>query len=305
MRKKKRIAELMEKLEEISKINEALLLENAEQKARLKTAEDELAKAEVEKVADETDVVLNEDAEVEAENIAEVTEENDEEADEDIFEETVEDDVFGETDDGEDIEDEETLEEPQEMTDLEKIVQIIKSADIREQILEALDAKPEIEEDFEEELEEEFEEEIEEEIEEENFISDEIESLKSRSDKIEAELSEIKQILLQKNNPTEEPEKKEETPISEVNPAITKNIGKLIIDAQMGAKRIIDQAKNEAEEYLQKARQDADLIVSQAEFRSRNIYKGFCDAETEIDQIIMKMEDLSEQIQVAKRALKN
>ena len=291
MRKKKKIAELTEKLEEISKINEALLLENAEQKARLKTAEDELAKTEVEKVVDEVDADLTEEAEA-AEDIAD-------EVEEEIVEDT-EDELFEETDDGEIIEEQEVLEEHQEMSDLEKIIQIIKSADIREQILEALDAKPITEE----EIEEEYEEEIEEiEDVEENFISDEIESLKSRSDRIEAEISEIKQLLMQKKTVVEETV--EETPVSEVNPAITKNIGKLIIDAQMGAKRIIDQAKNEAEEYLQKARQDADLIVSQAEFRSRNIYKGFCDAETEIDQLIMKMEDISEQIQIAKRALKN
>lgn len=275
MRKKKKIAELMDKLEEISKINEALLLENAEQKARLKTAENELAKAEAEKVADEAEAALAEEIQSETE----------------VVEETVEEDAFGETDDGEDIEAEEITEEPQELSDLEKIVQIIKSADIREQILEALDAN-------------EAKEEIEP-VAQEEPVAEEIENLKSRSDKIEAELSEIKQLILQKNNDNKEAVKTEDTSAGEANPAITKNIGKLIVDAQMGAKRIIDQAKNEAEEYLQKARQDADLIVSQAEFRSRNIYKGFCDAETEIDQLIMKMEDISEQIQIAKRALKN
>lgn len=265
MNKKKKIAELMNKLEEISKINQSLMLENAEHRARLKTCEEEAAKQEIDEALSEAKNATVQENGGEGASAADV--DIDEIAN---FGEIVDEDLPDGTDDAVSAEDVGFSE-----------INGISVSEVEETAVS-------------------------------DHISSEIDELRLRSDKIEAELASIKELILQTgdgdsaksvmqtettNDGSEE--KKSDAELS----GITQNVGKLIVDAQLGAGRIIDKARADAEAHLQKARQEADMIVSQAEFRSRNIYKSFCDAETEIDQLIIKMEGLSEQIQRAKQAL--
>lgn len=81
---------------------------------------------------------------------------------------------------------------------------------------------------------------------------------------------------------------------------LANSMGKLIVDSQIGAAKIIDEAKKEALRYIEEAKKEALALRNRSDEKNERISKKLGSAKKDIDNIIDKMEDLSEDISSAK-----
>lgn len=150
--------------------------------------------------------------------------------------------------------------------------------------------------------------------------SDEIAELKKQNEVLFDELKAIRELLIKKEEEeVKTAEKKSEIPTAPTNvipntnmmsgidpalmqgyPDITNNMGKLIVDSQIGAAKIIDEAKKEAQKQLEDARKEADRLKAKMDENNYAVYRKLGSARRDIDDIISQMETVSDHINFAK-----